>query len=109
MMAVNNRTASLTGLLPFFMTHGYHAQIVEARPIPELEGSPKSPAELGRQWVSRWTEAAEFAQAAMAAAQEVQERHANESRQSAEALRVGDRVWLRLKNFRTDRPSKKLD
>jgi hypothetical protein len=45
----------------------------------------------------------------MALAQETQERHANRGRQAAEAFRVGDRVYLRLRNVRTLRPSNKLD
>ena len=45
----------------------------------------------------------------MAAAHEQQEEHVNRSRQVAEQFRVGDKVWLRLKNVKTDRPSKKLD
>ena len=45
----------------------------------------------------------------MAVAQEVQEKNANQNRQQAESFQVGDRVWLRLKNISTYRPSKKLD
>ena len=45
----------------------------------------------------------------MEIAQETQERHANRCRQPAEAFKVGDRVYLRLKNVRTKRHCKKLD
>jgi hypothetical protein len=45
----------------------------------------------------------------MASSQEVQERHANTRRQPADQFRVGDQVWLRLRNIRSKRPSKKLD
>ena len=45
----------------------------------------------------------------MAIAQETQERHANRCRQPAEAFKVEDRVYLRLKNVRTKQPCKKLD
>jgi len=63
----------------------------------------------GEAFVAKLKEATELAQAAMAAAQEQQEEHANRSRQVAEQFRMGDKVWLRLKNVKTDRPSKKLD
>jgi hypothetical protein len=45
----------------------------------------------------------------MATAQELQEEYANRARQAAEQFRVGDKVWLRLSNVKTDRPSRKLD
>ena len=50
-----------------------------------------------------------FAQASLGAAQEIQERHANRGRQAAEAFEPGDRVLLRLRHVKTNRPSKKLD
>lgn len=59
--------------------------------------------------MARLRGATEFAQAAMASAQERQEEYANQARQAAERFYVGDRVWLRLQNVKTDRPSKKLD
>src|SRR5437667_1036797 len=45
----------------------------------------------------------------MAAAQEEQEKQANKSRKPQEAFKVGDKVWLSLKNIKTERPNKKLD
>ncbi|RYP69568.1 hypothetical protein DL770_008216 [Monosporascus sp. CRB-9-2] len=45
----------------------------------------------------------------MATAQERQEEYANKSGQVTEQFHVGDKVWLRLKHIKTDRPSKKLD
>jgi ribosomal protein L19 len=45
----------------------------------------------------------------MAVAQQEQEEAANRTRQQAPHFRVGDKVWLKLKNVRTTRPSKKLD
>jgi hypothetical protein len=107
MIAINGRTSSTTGLSPFFMTHGFHQAVIEISEGPQ--GTKKSPVEQGRELVKKWSDATEIAQAAMLDAQETQERHANTNRQVSEALRVGDRVWLRLKNVRTSRPAKKLD
>jgi hypothetical protein len=53
-------------------------------------------------------EAQEFAQAAMASAQQQMEEYANRSRKAAEELKVGDLVWLNLRNVQTPQLSKKL-
>ncbi len=45
----------------------------------------------------------------MASAQQVMEEVTNRRRQQAPTFQVGDKVWLNLKNIRTDRPAKKLD
>ena len=45
----------------------------------------------------------------MAAAQQRQEEATNRHRQQAYNFKVRDKVWLNLKNVRTDRPTKKLD
>lgn len=45
----------------------------------------------------------------MASAQERQDEYTNQARLASEQFYVGDRVWLRLKHVKTDRPSKKLD
>jgi hypothetical protein len=106
-LAINNRTTSSIGLSPFFASHGYHVDPIRVE--EPLRQSGKTPRELGETFVARLKEATDWAQAAMATAQEQQERHANAARQPADQYRVGDKVWLRLKNVRTDRPSKKLD
>ena len=50
-----------------------------------------------------------MAQAAIAATQQQQEDTANRMRQPAQQFRIGDKVWLNLKNIRTDRQCKKFD
>jgi hypothetical protein len=110
MLAINNRVATSTGLSPFFMTHGYDLDILNlTRGEDNLRTSGNSPIARGEAFVARLKEATMFAQAAMAAAQEQQEEYANRGRQAAEQFRVGDKVWLNLKNIKTQRPSKKLD
>lgn len=111
MLAINNRDATSTGISPFFATHGYHVDLAGAveetdQPLRTLGESPVAKAEA---FVARLKETTEFAQAAIAAAQERQEEYANRARQVAEQFRVGDKVWLRLRNVKTDRPSRKLD
>ena len=45
----------------------------------------------------------------MAYAQEIQQKYANQHRQPAPKFKIGDKVWLNLRNIKTVRPSKKLD
>jgi transposase InsO family protein len=110
MIALNNRTSASTGFSPFFLTHGFHGSILSpATPDASEKGSDISPAEKGRAWLRKWKELSDFAQAAIADAQETQERHANRSRQASDLYRIGDKVFFRLRNIRTLRLSKKLN
>ena len=104
MLAINNRNSSL-GLSPFFLTHGYHVE-----PIGQVRGKEKAspPAKMAEDFVGRLREAQEFAQAAMASAQQRMEDNANQKRSQAQTLKPGDLVWLNLKNIQTPRPKKKL-
>ncbi|KAJ5909064.1 hypothetical protein N7495_001746 [Penicillium taxi] len=45
----------------------------------------------------------------MVVAQQRMEETTNRNRQQSQNFRVGDKVWLNLKNIHTDRPTKKLD
>jgi hypothetical protein len=107
-LAINNRDATSTGVSPFFLDHGYHVEPF-AFETEELRSTGKSPIQIGESILHKLREARNWAQAAMAAAQQQQEEFANRHRQPAVSFRVGDKVWLNLKNIKTDRPSKKLD
>ena len=50
-----------------------------------------------------------FAQAALAATQQRYEETTNKRRIPSERFEVGDKVWLHMGNYRSPRPSKKLD
>jgi hypothetical protein len=106
-LAINNRTATSTGLSPFFASHGYHVDPIRVE--EPLRRSGLTPREQGEAFVARLKEGTEWAQAAMATAQEQQEWRANAGRQPADQYKVKDKVWLKLKNVKTDRPTKKLD
>ncbi len=103
---INNRTAASTGISPFFFMHGHHVD-----PIPEVvrRSKPGSPAAIGEEFVARMKEASDWAQAAMAAAQDRQQASANKNRKPAPVYKEKDKVWLDLRNVRTSRSSKKLD
>ena len=104
--------ATSTGINPFFITHGYNTPLlnydIAAADGTEDRGA-RTPAEIGNEITRKLREASDFAQAAIAYAQDIQQQYANQHRQPAERLRAGDRVWLNLKNITTDRPCKKLN
>lgn len=106
-IAINNKPAASTQISPFFMCHGYHAEDIST--TAEELAFPGTPVKRGNKGVEKLKEAQEFAQSAMAVAQQTQEKYANNHRATAESYHVGDKVWLNLKNISTDRPSKKLD
>jgi predicted aspartyl protease len=109
MLAINNRTATSTGMSPFFVTHGYNVDPIEIDEPLRTISTSRSPIERGEAFVSRLREASDMAQALIALAQESQEEHANQQRQVAESFQAGDKVWLKMRNIKTDRPIKKLD
>lgn len=107
---IAGRPADATGVSPFFLTHGWEMNALELFDEPQERTSRRAgPITLGERVVQRLREAVEWAQASMALAQESYEHYANTRRQPAPEYQVGDRVWLDLRNLRTDRPSQKLD
>jgi hypothetical protein len=104
MLAINNRDTSL-GASPFFLTHQYNIE-----PIQQFEPLTKAspPTKVAEQFVERLCAAQEFAQAAMASTQQRMEDNSNRNRDQAQVFKVGDAVWLNLKNISTPQASKKL-
>lgn len=105
--AINNRDASSTGMSPFFFTHGYHIDPIAMDHGPPAKAGSRQ--EVADAFLNRLREAQDWAQAAIASAQDQQQEQANKSRKAAPAYRVGDKVWLDLRHIKTARPSKKLD
>jgi len=108
MASINEREASSTGMSPFFYMHGYHNNPIQLREGETAERL-KEGETLAEDFVRRLQDATEFAQAAIAIAQDQQEKYANRSRTAAPIYKEGDWVYLNLKNVKTSRPSKKLD
>jgi len=110
-LAINNRNAASTSISPFFMMHGYNVDPIQIDEELEErdENARLSPIARGERVVMKLANARDWAEAAIAVAQQTQEQHANRHRQPAAQFKVGDKVWLNLKNVKTDRPSKKLD
>lgn len=112
-MAVSSicgRDSASTGTNSFFLSHGWNQNLFE-NPMDELseDDGRDSPISKADRIVRRLKDVREWAQAAMAAAQDAQEHAANRKRDQAPNYKVGDKVWLSLENIKTDRPSKKLD
>ena len=99
MVAINNRNSSITEFSPFFLTHGYHIDPIQRR--TSLSIPKKDPKARANAFVNRLYDGQEIAKAAMATAQQIMEHNANKERSPAEKLRVGDKVWLNLRNVST--------
>ena len=108
-LAVNNRTAAATKVSPFFLEHGYHAEPLDIQHELSDEGTSMSPIQKADALVRKLKEVHEWAQSAMATTQQTMENVTNRRRQQAPSFKVGDKVWLSLRNVRTTRESKKLD
>ena len=108
-LAINNHDSASTGVSPFFLTHGYHVLPIRLDDEEVPVRGTASPIQKGEAIVRKLRDAGEWAQSAMAVAQQVQEDVANRTRQQAPSFSVGDKVWLNLEHVRTKRPSKKLD
>jgi hypothetical protein len=108
-LAINGRDSASTGISPFFLDHGYHVEPPQLEEEPRDIPNTRTMRQRGEDFVAKLKGASETAQATMATAQQRQEKAANCRRSEAPAYRPGDKVWLDLRNVRTDRASKKLD
>jgi transposase InsO family protein len=108
-LALNGHFHSGLGTSPFFATHGYDVP----SPIPLHKGSVEertlSASKRAAAFVDKMKKVNELCQTNMAAAAQNQEDSANRTRNPAPVYRVGDKVWLNLKNYRTTRPKRSLD
>lgn len=110
-LALNGRMSTSIGVSPFFLSHGYHLSPFSPTEDQDTlsEGPGRSPIQKGEAIVRTIKEALDWAQASMVYAQQDMERRTNQRRDPAPNYHIGDKVWLSLKNIRTDRPNKKLD
>jgi hypothetical protein len=73
------------------------------------EDVTKSAIQKADRIVRKLKEVQDWAQSAMATAQQTMEEVTNRRRQQAPSFKVGDKIWLNLRNVRTTRLPKKLD
>lgn len=88
------------GLNSYFLTHGYHAESIKKVVISQRENK-SSPAKRARELLKRVVDAQEYAQAAMASAQQRMESSVNKKGHAQELYKLRDSIWLNLKIFRT--------
>jgi hypothetical protein len=106
-LAINGRTLFVTGFNPFFATHGYDIKLIKTeKPLKTKNTTPTAKEEA---FISKLKNVTEMAQTIIAAAQEKYEIYANIYRQLSEQFKIGDKIWLNLKDIATDRSCKKLD
>jgi hypothetical protein len=74
---INNHDAALTGISPFFFTHGYHINPIGLDKASQLQDALTPPGMAGEMFVNRLWEATNWAQAAIASAQAQQEEQTN--------------------------------
>ena len=108
-LALNGRYHAGLGMSPFFSTHGYEAPSpVALEPAPE-ENRGLAATKRAELFVEKMKDISNLCQTNMAAAAQNQEESANRTRTPAPIYRVGDKVWLDLRNYQTNRPKKSLD
>ena len=101
---MNNMVSSSTGVTPFYANHGYH-------PCMDFDIIPNTKLLAVNSFMNRfsliWKGLTEFA----VQAQKRMKFYGDRKRKpvSDTMFATGDRVWLSARNFRTKRPSKKLD
>ena len=110
-MAINGRITSSTGLTPFFATHGYDAGPVVAikEPVKARNSMARNPERVAHDRLQQIQRITDLVHAARSDVSQRQEITANRRRAVAEKLKVGDKVWLDLRHYRTHRPKKKFD
>lgn len=108
-LALNGRpNSAIGGISPFFLRHGYEIDPLTESTVTDQETIRHPGKTSAERYVQRLKDAQDFAQAAMASAQQRYESQANRYRRQPERFKVGDKVWLDLRNVKTPQLSKKL-
>src|SRR5260221_10320826 len=99
--AYNNATNETTGVSPFFTNKGYHPSF--ATEPNEQVSSPEAQC-----FISDLDDLHTELKQSITRAQEHYQKYADEHPSPAPPLKIGDRVYVKAKYFRTTRPLKKL-
>lgn len=113
--ASNSMTSESTGTSPFFVTKGYHPRMsfdcnIDKGAASGDDGQDERKkalvaraGEIGAYMDSLWTEA----RRCLERAQQQMKQQADKKRRECD-IKVGDKVWLSMKNLQQERPSRKL-
>jgi hypothetical protein len=96
-IAINGRDATLTGVAPFFLQHGYNVDPLQlGTPLgadrKKYTAKERSDREKAEAIVAKFRDVFDLVQASIAEAQAEQERQANRHRKEARSYKVGDKV-----------------
>lgn len=110
-LAICGWDATSTGVSPFFLDHGCNVETLQLGENVEVNLSAPdlgTMRERGERIVTKPKGALDIATTELAVAQQRQEDYSNRRRSAAPEYRIGEKVWLDLRNIRAERPSKKL-
>src|SRR5260221_7862570 len=97
----NNATNETTGVSPFFTNKGYHPSFM-TEPNEQVS-SPEA-----QRFISDLDDLHTELKRSITRAQECYQKYTDKHHSPAPLLKIGDRVYVKAKYFRTTRPSKKL-
>jgi hypothetical protein len=111
---MNANPSATTGISPFFATNGYEPRMSfdlqpEPAPLPPKDARERRERQRAEELAKSIQDRAQYLQEQIVLAQSRMEQHSNASRQPSPSYQPGDKVWLSLKNIKTQRPTKKLD
>jgi hypothetical protein len=111
--AINGHPSESTQISPFFATNGYEPMnpfdLRIEEPLPKISTKGKKDRERALRFAEDTAARAQFCKEQITLAQSRMAEHANKHRKPAPLYKPGDKVWLSLRNFTTQRPTKKLD
>jgi transposase InsO family protein len=110
--AGNNTTSETTGVSPFYANYGFHPRmgVEPAKPCPpNLTEAQRREFFRASEIANRFKAVWDYVTALSKQAQDRYEEAANRNRNDAPVYQVGDYVMLNMRNYKTGRPSKKLE
>src|SRR5450432_1186617 len=111
---MNANPSTTIGISPFFATNGYEPRMSfdlqpDPEPLPPLNAREAKERKRAEVIAKAIKDRSEYLQEQIALANSRMEQYANAGRQPSPNYQPGDKVWLSMRNIKTQRPAKKLD